>query len=94
MISYIDTEKVETIATEVYRRAKGLDAYFDSLFRRLNNVPDVTKEWVGNQSKNYFTKIARDKKQYINLVNDLKEISRELENEAIHASILIKKLNK
>ena len=94
MISYINTGKVDAIATQVGRRTATLGSYFNSLFKRLENVPSSTKEWVGNQSKAYFTRIAQDKKQYLNLVEDLEEICRELKAEATEADSLIKKWNK
>lgn len=93
MISYIDTDSVEGTAREISKRVTILEKYFDSLFKRLDNVPNGTKEWIGNQSKVYFTRIGQDKKQYIKLVNDLREISDELKNEASLAEMLIKKLN-
>ncbi len=93
MISYIDTEKVDAIATDITRRTARLEKLFDSLFKRLSNVPNGSKEWFGNQSEAYFGRICQDKKQYLKLVNDLKEISKELKNEAYIADTVIKKLN-
>ncbi|MBO4812759.1 hypothetical protein J5491_01270 [Candidatus Saccharibacteria bacterium] len=93
MISYINTSEVDRIATEMSKRIDTLDNYFNSLFKRLEKVPDVTKEWVGNSSKSYFSAIARDKKEYLNLVSDLKIISKELKKEASSTEALITKIN-
>ncbi|MBR2708861.1 hypothetical protein IKE98_00820 [Candidatus Saccharibacteria bacterium] len=94
MISYINTSEVERIATEMSKRINTLDGYFNSLFKRLENVPDVTREWVGDSSKKYFSTLARDKVAYLNLVSDLKKISKELKNEASSTETLITKINK
>ena len=64
MISYIDTAKVENIANDLSTLADELESEFDSLFKRLSGVPDITREWVGDQAKFYFNSTQNDKTHY------------------------------
>ena len=82
MISYVDTIGLEKISVELSDLANQLDEEFDDLFTRLKDVPDGTKEWVGNQAKVYFEKVAEEQPQYKNLSNKLRALSSELLNEA------------
>lgn len=85
MISYIDTNEVENIAKELSTLANDLEAEFNSLFDRFANVPTSTKEWTGTQAKYYFSKVAEEKPQYSQLVEQVRRISRELATEAADA---------
>lgn len=89
-ISYINTNEVQNIADEVVKLSTDLETEFNNLFRRLSNVPDVTKEWVGNQSEYYFSSISRDKDLFINFSNKIKNVGNELNKdvEKVNSSII------
>ncbi len=82
MITYVDTIEIEKISTELSALADKLDEEFDALFTRFSNVPTETKEWFGNQSKVYFSKVAEERAQYKNLSNKIRSLSSELLLEA------------
>jgi uncharacterized protein YukE len=82
MISYVDTIGLEKISVELSDLANQLDEEFDDLFTRLKDVPNETKEWVGNQAKVYFQKVTEEQSKYKNLSNKLRALSSELLNEA------------
>lgn len=90
MITYIDTDAVQSVANSVKTLAGELDSEINSLFRRLANVPTVTKEWVGGQANVFFSRVELDKRQYSEMIDSLKAIALELEKEASIASSSIK----
>ena len=81
-ISYVNTEEMEEIANEVMSITNDLEVEFDAFFTRLNNVPEVTKEWTGGQANYYFSVVAFEKQYYVNLIETLRELSQELNHEA------------
>lgn len=93
MISYADTNELENIAKEISFLASDLATELNSLFNRLSSVPTDTKEWVGTQADFYFAKVETDKKQYIDIVDKIKEFSRELNSEIVDIREAIKTNN-
>ena len=93
MISYIDTEKVSDIATELNSAADDLDAELGSLFKRLMEVPTVSKEWTGEQSETYFAGTEIDKRGCDQLVQQIRSISQELANEASNIDATVQQNN-
>ena len=93
MISYIDTDKVENIANELSKAATDIENEFTTLYKRFSNVPTVTKEWVGNQANLYFSRIAGDKQQYLNLADSIRNLSKELRTEAASTKSNVKSTN-
>lgn len=93
MITYIDTNEVDAISRELATLTKDLDAEFNYLFKRFANVPNVTKEWVGNQANYYFSRVDSDKQAYTTFTNELKNISRELGTVASSTQLRIKSNN-
>ena len=77
-ISYINTDEVKNIAKDINSLTDDLNSEFINLFTRFSEVPNVTKEWIGNKSEFYFNTIAKDKKQYLNFVKSLKAIAANL----------------
>lgn len=90
-ISYINTIKVENISKEIMSLANDLETEINNLYRRFSEVPTITKEWVGNQSQIYFRKVGSEKIQYINFVNNIKDISHMLSLNVYEINNCIKK---
>jgi uncharacterized protein YukE len=86
MISYVDTDEIDKIADEVMSATRDLESEFDALYKRLANVPRGTKEWIGNQADFYFSVIVPEKKQYVELIEKIRQISMELKREATEIS--------
>lgn len=93
MISYIDTNEVEEISKELLLATDELSTELDELFERLENVPDVTKEWVGYQAYYYFSCVASDREIYTRFVEKLREVGRELNTIATDSETYIKANN-
>lgn len=77
-ISYINTTELEEIARQLIEYAGDFESEINSLFTRLGDVPNVTKEWVGNKSESYFNRIGDDKQKYITFANNLRKIGYEI----------------
>lgn len=77
-ITKIDTDKVKDLSTHMISLVNNYEMEITKLFKMLNNVPYVTKEWVGNQSELYFNIVSMDKKSYIDFGEDLKKIALNL----------------
>ena len=78
VISYYNANEVEEIAKDIKTYANDYISEINNLFRRLSEVPDVTKEWVGQQANYYFNTIALDKDKYIDFGNKLYNIGESL----------------
>lgn len=78
-ITYIDTVKVEEIEKDLVKLARDYNEKIAKMFQRLNDVPGVTKEWVGNQANFYFSVISGDKSKFLNFGNNLRDIASKLD---------------
>ena len=81
-ITHMDTTEVGNIANDILTLTNEYDDTIDRLFKRLENVPEVTREWVGGQAKIYFGKIATEKSQFMNLSRQLKDIAHKLQKDS------------
>lgn len=77
-ISYVNTTEVENISKDLISLANEFTSEINSLFNRFSEVPMITGEWVGNQSRFYFNRISSDKIQYIDFANKIREIGYKL----------------
>ncbi|MBR2753879.1 hypothetical protein IKD82_01820 [Candidatus Saccharibacteria bacterium] len=84
MITYADTNEINNITKDLSPLINDLESEFNSLFKRLSNVPTITKEWVGNQATFYFSKTSEDKLVYSTLINELRSFVQELNSESIN----------
>lgn len=93
MITRIDTDEVERISRDLTAAINDLEAEVNTLYTRFSNVPDVTKEWIGGQADFYFSRVALDRRQYLILIDRLRNIAQELNTEASSARTYIKANN-
>ena len=80
-VTYMDTAKVEEIKEELVKLADEYNDIIAKLFQRLGNVPNTTKEWVGNQANYYFNTISPDKTKFLSFSNNLRDIANKLDND-------------
>lgn len=79
----VDTKKMHNAGEDSLKLIQEYNELIDSFFTRINQIPSVTKEWVG-QSANSFVKLAtQEKKFYISYGKELTSC----------ANVLIKKAN-
>lgn len=81
-IYYANVEEIEEVAKNVNKLAIMYDNEINNLFRRLSDVPTVTKEWIGNTANSYFKTILLDKDEYVNIGKNLHLFSDKLNKDA------------
>lgn len=77
-----DTNEIHEIANEIISLATEYETEINNLFRRFSNVPDITREWVGNEAKQYFDIVALEKQDYINVGETIKDYANKLIRDA------------
>ena len=92
-ITHMDTTEVGNIANDIRTLVDEYNDTIDRLFKRMENVPEVTREWVGTQANVYFERVAAEKQQYINLSDQLKEIASKLDSDSFAMQNCITKNN-
>ena len=92
-ISYVNTTEVENITKEMTSLTNELETTFNDLFQRLTNVPRGTGEWIGGQADFYFDKVATDKQQYVNFINDLRKFTQMIDADMTDIRTCMKKNN-
>lgn len=91
-VTYMDTVKVEEIERDLIKLANEYNDKITRLFRRLMDVPSVTKEWVGNQSNYYFNVISSDKSKFLNFGNNLRDVANKLDSDLTKVTGSVSKL--
>ena len=79
-VTYFNSTEIESIAKDIYELSYQFEDEINRLFKRFEDVPTVTKEWIGNKSNYYFNSIALDKKYYTDFAESLRQISYNLNN--------------
>ena len=90
-ISYVDTTEVDSISKEILSLTNQLNSEINDLYTRFSEVTGTTEEWVGQKAEFYFSKVALDKKQYIDLIEQLRNIAYKLSSDMIDTQTCIKK---
>lgn len=80
MISYIDTDSLNSSLNEARNLEKELREEIDKLFDRFAKIPTETGEWIGEKSQQYFDIVAEDKKQYVNFCDGLAKQNSQIQN--------------
>lgn len=90
-VTYIDTNKIQSIGTDIIKLSTEYQVEINRLFKRLNEVPMVTREWVGQQANKYFNIIAFDKNDYLEFGEQIKRLGKEVLKIADSFEVQIKK---
>ena len=81
-ISYVNTQELDNVGSELVSLAQELEKKFTSLYNRLSSVPNVTKEWVGDKAVFYFNRVKEDKQSYMNFAQKIKDVGFMIKNNA------------
>ena len=90
-ISYINTIEVDSIAKDINTLANEFNNEINNLFQRFAEVPTSTGEWFGGQASFYFNRVAKDKKQYVEFANKLRDVSNKLYSDIAEVNSCLKK---
>lgn len=77
-IKYADTDEIKQLASDIKNLANEYEREIMELFRRFNNVPNVTKEWIGGQSGKFFDIVSFDKEDFDNVGETIKSYADKL----------------
>jgi len=94
MITKFDTNKVDEIKTDLNNLADEYTALITKFFKRMEEIPTITREWIGNQAEYYFGTVSREKINYVNYGILLKNIPTKLGNDLDQISNQINKVIK
>lgn len=77
-ISYVNDREMKEISKQIISLSDEFNTEINNLFKRLNEVPTITREWVGTKSNFYFNRIYQEKAKYNNFANNIKDIGRKI----------------
>lgn len=77
-IKYADTDEIKQLASDIKNLANEYEREIMELFRRFNNVPNVTKEWIGGQSEKFFDIVSFDKEDFDSVGETIKSYADKL----------------
>lgn len=89
MISRINTEELREIAATYNLAVRDFECEIRDLFKRMENVPRGTKEWIGTQADFYFSQVALDIPKFKSFIEDLRQFGNLLEETAAKADATI-----
>lgn len=88
---YINTNSIEDVANDIIALKSEYVAQINKLFNRLNQVPNSTGEWIGEQAEKYTRLVMLEKEDYLKLAFDLNNYARLLKKYAIECEDVINK---
>lgn len=60
----VDTKRLNECGNEIMKLANEFNEELDMLFKRIENIPTVTHEWVGDSANKFVALSKIDKVQY------------------------------
>ena len=67
----IDTKELKDRGSNIQNITKDFNVKLNSLYKRLEEVPSVSFEWVGSSSTKFASIVKNDKEKYYRLKDDL-----------------------
>ncbi len=89
-ITYVKTEEIDSIGNELNNLCNEYNNEINKLFKRLSEVPNITQEWTGKQSRTYFSIVAKDKQSFVEVGNQLSYIAQKIKSDAAEIDRSIK----
>ena len=81
-VSYIDTQKIKDISQNIISEANKYDVIINKLFKRLIEMPFVTKEWIGNRAEEYIDYVSLDKSEFISFGEKLRDLGKRISEDS------------
>ncbi len=76
--TYIDTAKMRSCGNDILNQVEELKKTINEMFFRISNVPQNTKEWVGDSAVDFAKYANRDKAQYLAYADSLYQYGKYL----------------
>ena len=67
----IDTNKLKKSGNDIIKLSQDLQELYNSMYDRINNMPTVTGEWLGNSAIEYAKNAMKEKIEVVDFKNQL-----------------------
>lgn len=88
----IDAKKIEKCGLDLIKLSQDLFSVCNSMYDRINNMPTITCEWVGQSALEFSKKANIDKVQVIDFKNKISSFGNELIKYANNYEKIVKKI--
>ena len=79
----IDTERMQSCGSDIIRLTNELSNTIAEMYKYINNMPDVTLEWVGTPAIRFVQKLNNDRIDYNKFIEELSKYGVFLQNAAV-----------
>ena len=66
-----DTEKMRENGTKIQNLASELNEIINEYYKRIENMPTVTGEWIGDSAEKFVSYVISSKRSTVNFCNSL-----------------------
>lgn len=78
----VDTERMQSCGSDIIRLTNELSNTIAEMYKYINNMPDVTLEWVGTPAIRFVQKLNNDRIDYNKFIEELSQYGVFLQNAA------------
>lgn len=89
----VDTEKMQACGSNIIRLTNELSNTLSEMYKYINNMPDVTLEWVGTPAIRFVQKLNNDRIAYNQFIEELSKYGSFLQNAADQLNDTANRLN-
>ena len=91
---HINTNEIEHVGYEIANIANEYEVLIAKLFKRISDMPYVTKEWIGNEAQKYVDLVLMSREEFVEFGNELKAFGNEISDSAYKLDSLMNTLQK
>ena len=88
----LETNDIENVGQNIISLANEYEVLITKLFKRLNDMPYTTKEWIGNEAQQYIQLVLMNKEEFVEFGNELKSFGIEIAQSASKINSLMNSL--
>lgn len=92
-IEYIDLEKIKECGQDILEQLLTYDETINYLYKRINDMPIKTHEWIGNAANMYVDSFNNFYKKLLDVLEILKEYAQYLIEISQLIEVTIRKVN-
>ena len=67
----IDTKEMRECGQKIMKKSTEINEIINELFFRIANMPVNTREWIGTSANEFVRKVSIQKRDYINIKNNI-----------------------
>lgn len=89
----VDTDKMQVCGSNIIRLTNELSNTLSDMYKYINNMPDVTLEWVGAPAIRFVQKLNNDRIGYNQFIEELSKYGSFLQSAAVQLNDTASRLN-